>query len=170
MPMTIAVERPDTPDAIALINELQTHLKSFYPPESRHGFSVDKLIAQGVAFFVLRVDSQAVGCGGFLLVEKDYGELNRMYVRPEFRGREYGRRLTTSPRTRAAMASRCCDSRREFTSRRPSACTSTMGPEDSTVGPVLRGSGQPLLRDVAGVSGFRGPEGSDLWIVLGWRT
>ena len=49
MPVTIAAERPDTPDATALINELQTHLESFYPPESRHGFSVDKLIAQGVA-------------------------------------------------------------------------------------------------------------------------
>ena len=78
MPMTIAVERPDTPDAIALINELQMHLESFHPPGSRHGFSVDKLIAQGVAFFVLRVDSQAVGCGGFVLVGKDYGEPNRM--------------------------------------------------------------------------------------------
>jgi len=78
MPVTIAAERPDTPDATALINELQTHLESFYPPESRHGFSVDKLIAQGVAFFVLRVDGQAAGCGGILLVGNDYGELKRV--------------------------------------------------------------------------------------------
>ena len=93
MPVTIAAERPDTPDAAALINELQTHLESFYPPESRHGFSVEKLIAQGVAFFVLRVDGRAAGCGGILLVRKEYGEIKRMYVRPEFRGREYGKRL-----------------------------------------------------------------------------
>src|SRR5215471_422332 len=75
MPVTIAAERPDTPDATALINELQTHLESFYPPESRHGFSVDKLIAQGVAFFVLRVDGRAAGCGGIMLVGQEYGEL-----------------------------------------------------------------------------------------------
>ena len=93
MPVTIAAERPDTPDAAALINELQTHLESFYPPESRHGFSVEKLITQGVAFFVLRVDGRAAGCGGILLVRKEYGEIKRMYVRPEFRGREYGKRL-----------------------------------------------------------------------------
>ena len=93
MPVTIAAERPDTPDAAALINELQTHLESFYPPESRHGFSVEKLITQGVAFFVLRADGRAAGCGGILLVRKEYGEIKRMYVRPEFRGREYGKRL-----------------------------------------------------------------------------
>src|SRR5262249_25931137 len=93
MPVTIAPERPDTPDAAALINELQTHLESFYPPESRHGFSVEKLIAQGGAFFVLRVDGGGGGCGGILLVRKEYGEIKRMYVRPEFRGREYGKRL-----------------------------------------------------------------------------
>jgi putative acetyltransferase len=93
MPVTFTAERPDTPDAMALIEELQTHLESFYPPESRHGFSVDKLIAQGVAFFVLRVDGQAAGCGGILLVGREYGELKRMYVRPAFRGRGYGRLL-----------------------------------------------------------------------------
>jgi len=91
--VTIAAERPDTADAIALIGELQTHLESFYPPESRHGFSVNKLIAQGVAFFILRVDGQAAGCGGIMLVGNEYGEIKRMYVRPEFRGREYGKRL-----------------------------------------------------------------------------
>ena len=93
MSVTIAAERPDTPDALALISELQTHLESFYPPESRHGFSVEKLIAQGVAFFVLRADGQAAGCGGILLVGQEYGELKRMYVRPAFRGRDYGRLL-----------------------------------------------------------------------------
>jgi len=93
MSVTIAAERPDTPDGAALINELQTHLESFYPPESRHGFSVDKLIAQGVAFFVLRVDGRAAGCGSIMLVGKEYGEINRMYMRPEFRAREYGKRL-----------------------------------------------------------------------------
>jgi putative acetyltransferase len=93
MPVTITAERPDTPDAMQLIHELQAHLESFYPPESRHGFSVEKLIAQGVAFFVLRADGQAAGCGGILLVGSEYGELKRMYVRPQFRGRGFGELL-----------------------------------------------------------------------------
>ena len=93
MPTAIVPERPDTPDAHRLIDELQTHLESFYPPESRHGFSVDRLIKEGVAFFVLRADGAPAGCGGILLVGRDYGELKRMYVRPEFRGRGYGELL-----------------------------------------------------------------------------
>jgi ribosomal protein S18 acetylase RimI-like enzyme len=93
MPAVIAAERPDSPDATALIAELQTHLESFYPPESRHGFSVQKLIDQQVAFFVLRADGRAAGCGGIMLVGRDYGELKRMYVRPEFRGAGFGRML-----------------------------------------------------------------------------
>lgn len=90
---TITVERPDTPDALLLIDELQTHLESFYPPESRHGFSVERLIKEGVAFFVLRVDGAPAGCGGIKLFGREYGELKRMYVRPEFRGRKYGELL-----------------------------------------------------------------------------
>ena len=60
MPVTITAERPDTPDALFLINALQAHLESFYPPESRHGFSVERLIQENVPFFVLRADGQPV--------------------------------------------------------------------------------------------------------------
>lgn len=93
MSVTLTAERPDTPEAIALINELEDHLASLYPAESRHGFSVQKLIDQGVAFFVLRVDGRPAGCGGILLVGREFGELKRMYVRPEFRGRKLGEQL-----------------------------------------------------------------------------
>jgi GNAT superfamily N-acetyltransferase len=86
----IVAERPDTPDAMRLIDELQTHLESFYPPESQHGFSVDRLIAESVAFFVLRADGRPAGCGGIKLVGREYGELKRMFVRPEFRGAGFG--------------------------------------------------------------------------------
>ena len=78
VPATITAERPDTPDALLLIDELQTHLESFYPPESRHGFSVERLLKEGVAFFVLRVDGAAAGCGGIKLLGREYGELKRM--------------------------------------------------------------------------------------------
>lgn len=93
MSAIITEERPDTKDAIGLISELQTHLESFYPPESRHGFSVQKLIDQKVAFFVVRREGKPVGCGGIMLVGREYGELKRMYVRPKFRGAGLGKLL-----------------------------------------------------------------------------
>jgi ribosomal protein S18 acetylase RimI-like enzyme len=88
--ITIGPERPDTPDASALVEELETHLAGLYPRESRHGFSVDKLITEGVALFVVRVDGAAAGCGGIKLFGTEFGELKRMYVRPAFRGRGIG--------------------------------------------------------------------------------
>lgn len=87
MQITITAERPDTADALALIDELEAELTPGYPPESHHGYSVEKLIAQGVAFFVLRADGAAAGCGGIQIYGTDYGELKRMYTRPAYRGR-----------------------------------------------------------------------------------
>src|SRR5262245_57012716 len=91
MAATITAERPDSADAVALITELETHLEQFYPRESRHGYSVEKLLKQGVAFFLVRNDGKPAGCGGIQLFGADYGELKRMYVRPEFRGLGFGK-------------------------------------------------------------------------------
>lgn len=88
--IAIAEERPDTKDATALILELEEHLASLYPQESRHGYSVEKLIAQGVAFFLLRDDDRPAACGGVQMFGTEYGEIKRMYVRPEFRGQGFG--------------------------------------------------------------------------------
>jgi GNAT superfamily N-acetyltransferase len=93
MSAIITAERPDSADAIALITELEAHLEPLYPRESRHGYSVEKLLAQAVAFFVLRTDGTPAGCGGIQLFGAGYGELKRMYVRPQFRGLGFGRLL-----------------------------------------------------------------------------
>jgi len=82
----IAAEHPASPDALALIAELDAHLNPLYPTESRHGFSVQKLIDDSVAFFVVRHEGAAAGCGGIKLFGLEYGEIKRMYVRPAFRG------------------------------------------------------------------------------------
>ncbi len=86
MPVVITMERPDSADAVALITELEAVLTPLYPAESRHGLSVERLIAEGVAFFVLRSDGVPASCGGIKLFGTDYGEVKRMYVRPQFRG------------------------------------------------------------------------------------
>src|SRR5690348_8875315 len=81
----ITPERPDTDDAILLINELEAQLDPLYPRESRHGLSVEQLLAQDVAFFLLRTNREPAGCGGVKLFGSDYGEVKRMYTRPAFR-------------------------------------------------------------------------------------
>jgi ribosomal protein S18 acetylase RimI-like enzyme len=83
---TISVERADSPDARMLIAELEAHLVPLYPDESRHGYSVEKLLNLNVAFFVVRENGVAAGCGGVQLFGTEYGEIKRMYVRPQFRG------------------------------------------------------------------------------------
>jgi GNAT superfamily N-acetyltransferase len=82
--ITIAQERPDSPDASALVEELEALLSQLYPRESRHGLSVEQLISENVAFFVIRHEGAPAGCGGVKL-HADYGEVKRMFVRPAYR-------------------------------------------------------------------------------------
>jgi putative acetyltransferase len=91
----ITPERPDTADARELISELEAHLEPLYPSESRHGYTVEKLIAQAVAFFVIRHDGLPAGCGGVQLFGTEYAELKRMYVRPQFRGMGLAKAMLT---------------------------------------------------------------------------
>ena len=105
MAIDIAPERPDSPDATSLIEELEAALAPHYPVESRHGLSVQRLIAESVAFFVIRLDGVPAGCGGIKVVAGEYGELKRMYVRPSFRGRGLGKRLID------VLAAHACEQR-----------------------------------------------------------
>ncbi len=91
MPSVIVEERPDSPAASQLIAELEAVLNPLYSPESRHGLSVERLLREGVPFFVSRHDGQPAGCGGVQLFGAEYGEVKRMYVRPQFRGFGLGR-------------------------------------------------------------------------------
>lgn len=93
MTAAITPERPDSAEAQALIAELEGELAPFYPSESRHGYSVEKLLVEDVAFFLLRVDGAPAGCGGVQFFGRDYAEVKRMYVRPRFRGRGLARQM-----------------------------------------------------------------------------
>jgi putative acetyltransferase len=94
MSISIVQEQPDAVDAVQLINELETHLDAFgYPSESRHGYSIDKLLREGVVFFVLRHEGVPAACGGIQLFGTEYGEVKRMYVRPQYRGLGLGKQI-----------------------------------------------------------------------------
>jgi ribosomal protein S18 acetylase RimI-like enzyme len=85
MSTTVVAEEPDSPDARQLIAELDGELVPQYPPRSHHGYSVEKLLREQVAFYVVRRDGAAAGCGGVQICGNEYAEVKRMYVRPRFR-------------------------------------------------------------------------------------
>jgi GNAT superfamily N-acetyltransferase len=94
MSTVISAERPDTEDALALLGELDEQLNAVpYPQESRHAFSVERLLTDAVAFFVTRANGEPAACGGVKLFGTEYGEVKRMYVRPAFRGRGFGKSM-----------------------------------------------------------------------------
>jgi len=53
--------------------------------------SVERLLSEGVAFFVARYAGEPAGCGGVKLFGTEYGEVKRMYVRPARRGLGLGK-------------------------------------------------------------------------------
>lgn len=84
--MRIALESPEQSEVIQLIEELDAYQMPLYPLESHHGIDIAALSQPNVLFAVARTDlGLAVGCGAIVL-EKSYGEIKRMFVRPEYRG------------------------------------------------------------------------------------
>ena len=85
--MQIKLESVDQPAIIQLISALDAYQGALYPAESNHHLSVEALKAPNVLFAVARDDAGAViGCGAVVLFD-GYGELKRMFVPPEQRGR-----------------------------------------------------------------------------------
>jgi GNAT superfamily N-acetyltransferase len=89
MSVAIAPEPFDSADARRLIEALDGHLASRYPPEQRFGPNLKPAqIAPGLGTFVVaRADGRAVGCGAVRLLDPTTVEVKRMYVDPEMRGR-----------------------------------------------------------------------------------
>ncbi|MBK9363649.1 MAG: GNAT family N-acetyltransferase [Rubrivivax sp.] len=83
----IALEAPDQPEVLALIDELDAYQKPLYPPESHHGIHIAALLQPEVVFAVARLaEGHAVGCGAVVLEPGGWGELKRMYLQPPWRG------------------------------------------------------------------------------------
>lgn len=85
--MQIALESPDQPEVIALIDELDAYQKPLYPAESHHGIDMTALCRPNVLFAVARDEGGAAVACGAIVLERGYGELKRMYTRPSHRGR-----------------------------------------------------------------------------------
>jgi putative acetyltransferase len=102
--MRISFESPNQADAIALIAELDAYQSSLYPPVSHHALDLTSVAAERVLFVLARDDNnQAVGCGAVVL-STQYGELKRMYVRPEQRELGIAKKILRTLESAAAQS------------------------------------------------------------------
>jgi putative acetyltransferase len=83
--VTIELAAFPNADARTLVAELDNELNAEYPPEQRHGYSIEAIFQPHILFFIARLGHDPVGCGG-VAFEHDLGEVKRMYVRPSARG------------------------------------------------------------------------------------
>jgi putative acetyltransferase len=90
----ITIERllGPTRESAALIAELDAVLGAVYPPEQRHGYSIEQVFEPHVRFFVAWLDGVAVGCGAVARFD-GYAEVKRMYTRDSDRGKGVGKAL-----------------------------------------------------------------------------
>jgi GNAT superfamily N-acetyltransferase len=86
--LTISAEPLGSVDARRLIDELDVHLNSLYPPEDNF-----TELPTADAFLIARIDDVAVGCGAVRFLDASTAEVKRMYVAPVARGSGVGRRL-----------------------------------------------------------------------------
>ena len=84
--LIIELATAPTDDVRVLVAELEEDLAARYPPEQRHGLSLDAIFQPHIRFFVARVGGAAIGCAGVALLP-GLAEVKRMYVRPAARGR-----------------------------------------------------------------------------------
>lgn len=105
--MRIAIESPDQPDVIALIADLDAYQDTLYPAESRYALDLESLKKPNVRFAVARDDEGvAIACGAVVLYE-GYGELKRMYVREQSRGKGIARDVLALLESSARGAGYC---------------------------------------------------------------
>jgi putative acetyltransferase len=99
--MNIAFESPDQPEVITLIADLDGYQDTLYPPESRHALDLASLKQLNVLFAVARDrEGQAIGCGAIVL-NREFGEVKRMYVSPRGRGQGVAKKLLALLESRA---------------------------------------------------------------------
>ena len=91
--LTIRREPPDQPDVARLIAALDAQMTALYPAESNHLLDIAALSGPAVTFLVVRDGGEAIGCAAILRDPRGWGEVKRMVVRPDRRGRGIGRRV-----------------------------------------------------------------------------
>ena len=100
-PLAYAFERPDQPEVIALIEQLDAFQIPLYPAESNHILDIAALCDPSVSFLVARQAGAPVACGAIKMDSRGWGELKRMFTLPECRGQGIAREILRRPETEA---------------------------------------------------------------------
>ena len=79
-------ENPRQDEVVGMLGMLDAYLHALYSPESNHILDINALCAAEIRFFVARREGAAVGCGALRIDLAGYGEIKRMFVRPDARG------------------------------------------------------------------------------------
>jgi len=84
---------PDAPEAVALIRALDEEISQRFPGGIIHGLNEGDAEVRALTMLVARMDGNAVGCGALREIEPGLGEIKRMFVRAEGRGRGLARKI-----------------------------------------------------------------------------
>lgn len=86
-PPVIARESPYQDEVRELLRRSDAYSHALYPPEANYLIDPDALARSNVWFLVARLEGIAVGCGALVVGEGGAGELKRIFVADEARGR-----------------------------------------------------------------------------------
>ena len=102
----VAAEAPDSADARrclgAYFGELKARFEGGFDAAADRSARVEDMTPPAGLFVVARLDGEAVGCGGFRRIDKEAGEIKRVWTAPLARGMGVARRVL---RTLEAAAS-----------------------------------------------------------------
>lgn len=91
MSFTIATETPLSDDVRALVTALNEFTFTLTPAEYRHHMTVEQMAQPDTTLFVARDENGApLGMGALRRHAAGVGEVKRMFVKPEARGRRIG--------------------------------------------------------------------------------
>ena len=102
--IVVAREPAASPEALTICAELDDDLRQRYPGSPTNGLTTRDLDDPATVFLVARLQGAVVGCGAMRRLETRLGEVKRMFVRPEFRGRGVGRRILAAIEAAAGAA------------------------------------------------------------------
>ena len=93
--LEISLTDPRAPDAAALLAAMTTEITTIYDHkiDGAGNFRPEDVLVPGSGFIVGRVENEAVACGAFRPLQPGIAEIKRMFVEPEARGLNIGRRM-----------------------------------------------------------------------------
>ena len=91
MNFTVAIESPLSDDVRTLVTALNEFTYELTPAEYRHHMTVEQMAQPDTTLFVARAEAGApLGMGALRRHANGVGEVKRMFVKPEARGRRIG--------------------------------------------------------------------------------